>query len=141
MHVSIKSIQSQEERKIDEKYDEFDICNLSIPVTIGSTLSCEDFYEGQGRLDGAICDYKESNKFDFLKKLENIGVKNIEMEGSIVAGICNSNKIDSVMMCVAYLNRMKGDSVSKEYSPQELKSWMDRAISIILNYIKLHKMN
>ena len=62
-------------------------------------------------------------------------------EETIVAGICNSNKIESVMMCVAYLNRMKGDSVSKEYTKQELKSWMDRAISIVLNYIKLHKMD
>ena len=132
---------SREEIKIDERYDEFDICNLSIPVTIGSTLACEDFYEGQGRIDGAACDYTESNKFEFLEKLQSIGVKNIEMEGSVVAGICNSNKIESVMMCVAYLNRIKGDSVSKEYTKQELKSWMDRAISIVLNYIKLHKMN
>lgn len=30
-------------------------------------MCCDDFYEGQGRLDGAICGYKESDKMDFLK--------------------------------------------------------------------------
>ena len=28
-----------------------------IPSAIGKTMCCDDFYEGQGRLDGAICEY------------------------------------------------------------------------------------
>jgi uridine phosphorylase len=28
----------------------------------GKTISTDDFYEGQGRLDGAICDYTEQDK-------------------------------------------------------------------------------
>jgi uridine phosphorylase len=41
---------------------------LSFPVVLGKTLSCNCFYEGQGRVDGAICDYTEQDKFDFLHK-------------------------------------------------------------------------
>lgn len=39
------------------------------------------FYEGQGRLDGAFCDYTEADKMEYLKRLHNFGVVNIEMEG------------------------------------------------------------
>lgn len=31
-------------------------------------MSADDFYEGQGRLDGAFCDYEEQDKLEFLKK-------------------------------------------------------------------------
>ena len=35
---------------------------------------------GQGRLDGAICDYEEKDKMDFLHLAHSQGVRNIEME-------------------------------------------------------------
>ena len=40
-----------------------------------------DFYEGQGRLDGAFCEFTEKDKMDYLEKLRDAGVVNIEMEG------------------------------------------------------------
>lgn len=39
----------------------------------GKTMCANDFYEGQGRLDGAFCDYGEEEKMDFLRKLANFG--------------------------------------------------------------------
>ena len=42
-----------------------------------------DFYEGQGRLDGAFCEFTEKDKMDYLEKLRDAGVVNIEMEGEI----------------------------------------------------------
>jgi uridine phosphorylase len=45
------------------------VCNtLNLPHLIGKTLSCDDFYEEQGRLDGAICEYTEEDKMEFLQK-------------------------------------------------------------------------
>lgn len=35
------------------------------------------------RLDGAICDYNESYKLNYLEKLHKFGVVNIEMEGKL----------------------------------------------------------
>lgn len=36
---------------------------------MGLTLGADDFYEGQGRIDGAICDgYTEQDKMNFLKR-------------------------------------------------------------------------
>lgn len=40
---------------------------LNLDCAIGKTMCCDDFYEGQGRLDGAICDYTETEKFEYLK--------------------------------------------------------------------------
>lgn len=35
---------------------------LNIDARVGKTMCCDDFYEGQARLDGAICDYDEEQK-------------------------------------------------------------------------------
>ena len=45
--------------------------DLEIPVQIGNTIGCDDFYESQCRLDGALCDYTEQDKFDFIRKAYN----------------------------------------------------------------------
>lgn len=46
-----------------------------ISVTRGRTMATDCFYEGQGRLDGAICDYTEADKLAFLAKLNEAGVR------------------------------------------------------------------
>ncbi|VDK70499.1 unnamed protein product, partial [Cylicostephanus goldi] len=58
---------------------------MNIPVDTGLTLCADDFYEGQMRLDGFFCDYKMDEKFEFLKKLHELGVRNIEMESTCFA--------------------------------------------------------
>ena len=54
--------------------------DMKLDCAVGKTMCCDDFYEGQGRLDGAICEYTESDKMDFLKQAREEGVRNIEME-------------------------------------------------------------
>lgn len=39
----------------------------------GKTMCANDFYEGQGRLDGAFCEYGEEEKMEFLRKLRDFG--------------------------------------------------------------------
>lgn len=43
---------------------------------------------GQGRLDGAICHYKEEKKMAFLRLMIEKGVRNIEMECVVFASMC-----------------------------------------------------
>jgi uridine phosphorylase len=59
----------------------------SIQVISGKTLCAHDFYEGQGRLDGAFCEYTIDDKFDFLNKCFEQGIKNIEMESLCFLGL------------------------------------------------------
>jgi len=45
-------------------------------------------FVGQGRLDGAFCDYSEAEKMSFLQEAYDHGVRNIEMESVCFAAFC-----------------------------------------------------
>lgn len=47
------------------------------------------FHIGQARLDGAICTYTEEEKMQYLKAAFEAGIRNIEMESSVFAAMCN----------------------------------------------------
>jgi len=53
----------------------------------GKTLSTDDFYEEQGRLDGYLCEYGVSDRHSFLERCHEFGVRNIEMEGVVFAAL------------------------------------------------------
>ncbi|CAI5445519.1 unnamed protein product [Caenorhabditis angaria] len=95
-----------------------ELCELAalknIPVVTGKTMCADDFYEGQMRLDGYFCDYKEEDKFAFLEKLYNLGVRNIEMESTCFASFTHRAGHRSAIVCVTLLNRMNGDQVKIE---------------------------
>jgi uridine phosphorylase len=84
---------------------------LNFTTVTGKTLCTDDFYEGQGRLDGAICDYTMKDKMDYLHKLSETGVKNIEMEATALAAITHHAGVRSGNVCVTLVNRLKGDQV------------------------------
>ena len=66
---------------------------------------------GQGRLDGAFCEYTEKDKLDFLKRIHGEGIINMEMESLCFAALCNHAGIRSAVVCVTLLNRLNGDQV------------------------------
>ncbi|XP_074684518.1 uridine phosphorylase 2 isoform X2 [Strix aluco] len=59
-----------------------------LPTLIGHTMCTYDFYEGQGRLDGALCSFSSEKKLDYLKRAYDAGVRNIEMESTAFAALC-----------------------------------------------------
>ena len=66
---------------------------------------------GQGRLDGAFCEFSESDKMAYLENLRENGVVNIEMESTIFAALTYHAGIKAAVVCVALLNRLNGDQV------------------------------
>ncbi|XP_068792205.1 uridine phosphorylase 1 isoform X2 [Struthio camelus] len=84
-------------------------------TVIGNTMCTLDFYEGQGRLDGAICLYTEEEKLRYLKEAFDSGVRNIEMESSVFAAMCNLSGVKAAVVCVTLLNRLKGDQISSSH--------------------------
>ena len=82
-------------------------------IASGKTLCTNDFYEGQGRLDGAFCDYTADDKAAYLRQLNAAGVKNIEMESEAFAALTHRAGIRAAVICVALLNRLNGDQVTK----------------------------
>merc|ERR1712226_1760419 len=102
------------------------------PCTVGKTLGTNDFYLGQGRLDGAFCTYNEHDKFSFLYTLQEMGVKNIEMESHTFGAFCTRAKIQGAVMCVAILNRLKHDQI--ESTADERREWINRALDVLVEF-------
>lgn len=82
---------------------------------LGKTMCTSDFYEGQGRLDGAFCDFTEEDKIEYLVKLQKAHIVNIEMESTAFASILNHAGISAAIVCVTLLDRLKGDQVTKVF--------------------------
>ncbi|CAB0036692.1 unnamed protein product [Trichogramma brassicae] len=93
---------AQELLSLSEPDDGFDVIS-------GQTMCSYDFYEGQGRCDGAFCYFSEVAKQDYLKKLHDAGVRNIEMEATCFSALTNLANIKAAIVCVAFLNRFEGD--------------------------------
>lgn len=66
---------------------------------------------GQGRLDGAFCDYTEQDKMNYMETIHKSGVINIEMESLSFAALTHHAGIKSAVICVTLLDRLKGDQV------------------------------
>lgn len=100
----------------------------------GTTMCAEDFYEGQGRIDGAFCDYTEADKNDYLEGLIKQGVKNIEMEAIPFSALTHQAGIKAAIVCVTLLNRLKGDQVA---APKEvMNEYQTRPQTLVARYIK-----
>ncbi|KAL0271369.1 UNVERIFIED_CONTAM: hypothetical protein PYX00_008478 [Menopon gallinae] len=108
-------------------------------IVSGKTMCTYDFYEGQGRLDGAFCDYTEQDKMNFLNSVHKSGVVNIEMESLSFAALTHHAGIRSAVICVTLLDRLKGDQV---LAPKEvLDEWQQRPQKLVSKFIKKYLAN
>ncbi|KAF6087110.1 uridine phosphorylase 1 [Phyllostomus discolor] len=104
------------------------------PTVLGNTMCTSDFYEGQGRLDGALCSYTDKEKQEYLRAAHAAGVRNIEMESTVLGAMCNACGIPAAVVCVTLLDRLQGDQVS---SPHEvLVEYQQRPQKLVTHFIK-----
>ncbi|BES95322.1 Uridine phosphorylase [Nesidiocoris tenuis] len=100
----------------------------------GKTMCTTDFYEGQGRLDGAFCDFNENEKMEYLEKIQSANVINMEMESLAFAALTHSAGIRSAVICVTIVDRLKGDQI---HAPKEvLDEYQKRPQKLVSRYIK-----
>lgn len=105
------------------------------PVVAGKTVCTNEFFLEQFRLDGAIRLTTPERKIEWLRWLDSQGVRNIEMEGAMLAGYLNYWGFSNfAMICVALLNRLEGDQVP--YTPQELAEFSERAGDVMFTYLR-----
>uniref|UniRef100_A0A672HT42 Uridine phosphorylase n=1 Tax=Salarias fasciatus TaxID=181472 RepID=A0A672HT42_SALFA len=103
----------------------------NIPTVIGNTMCTHDFYEGQGRLDGALCSFSHEDKLEYLRKAYDAGVRNIEMESTVFAAMC---RVCAAVVCVTLLNRFEGDQIK---SPHDvLVEYQQRPQILVSHFIK-----
>ncbi|XP_015283832.1 PREDICTED: uridine phosphorylase 1-like [Gekko japonicus] len=105
-----------------------------ISTFMGNTMCTLDFYEGQARLDGAICSFTNEEKMNYLKAAYEAGVRNIEMESSVVAAMCNLTGVKGAVVCVTLLNRLQGDQIT--CSPRVLEEFESRPQKLLGVFIK-----
>ncbi|XP_006016583.1 uridine phosphorylase 1 isoform X1 [Alligator sinensis] len=103
-------------------------------TVIGNTMCTLDFYEGQARLDGAICSYTEGEKLQYLKEAYDAGVRNIEMESSVFAAMCKLSGIKAAVVCVTLLNRLEGDQINTPHDV--LVEYQQRPQKLVGHFIK-----
>ena len=77
---------------------------------------------GQARLDGAFCSYTEKDKMEYIAWLKEGGVANIEMESTCFAALTYQAGIRSSIVCVALLDRLNEDQVSRDTINVDLPS-------------------
>ncbi|XP_006876571.1 PREDICTED: uridine phosphorylase 1 [Chrysochloris asiatica] len=104
------------------------------PVVVGNTLCTLDFYEGQGRLDGALCSYTEKDKQEYLKAAYTSGIRNIEMESSVFAALCGACGLRAAVVCVTLLNRLDGDQINSTH--EVLVEYQQRPQRLVSHFIK-----
>lgn len=106
-----------------------------IRTQVGKTMGADDFYEGQGRLDGAFDPgYTEDDKMEFLIRAHDVGVRNIEMEASAFAAFCLRAGIPAALVCAALVNRLDGDQVTS--TPEQLAGYSKNAQDLVVRYLK-----
>ncbi|KAH8242611.1 hypothetical protein KR032_000525 [Drosophila birchii] len=100
----------------------------------GNTMGTDCFYEGQGRTDGAICEYSDEDKMTFLKKCHSLGILNIEMEASMFASVTQKVGVKAGDVCVTIINRLNGDQVT--ITMDQKHEFEQRPFLIVGRYIK-----
>lgn len=105
-----------------------------IPIVEGKTVSGNEFFLEQFRLDGAINFETVESKQAWLQWLAANGVRNIEMEGAMLAGYLNYWGFSRfAMVCTTLLNRLDGDQVTS--TPDELHRFTDQAGEVLFTYL------
>ncbi|XP_076858693.1 uridine phosphorylase 2 isoform X2 [Brachyhypopomus gauderio] len=104
------------------------------PTVIGNTMCTHDFYEGQGRLDGALCSFSTEEKLEYLRNAHEAGVRNIEMESTVFAAMCRVCNLKAAVICVTLLNRFEGDQISTPHDV--LVEYQQRPQVLVAHFIK-----
>jgi uridine phosphorylase len=103
-------------------------------TVLGATMCTDDFYEGQGRIDGAACDFDSIKQREYLEKLKANGVVNIEMEATAIASLCLKTGVRCAIVCVTLLDRLKGDQV--DIPPADYQDYQERPQNLVATFIK-----
>uniref|UniRef100_A0A6G1SGQ5 Uridine phosphorylase 1 n=1 Tax=Aceria tosichella TaxID=561515 RepID=A0A6G1SGQ5_9ACAR len=106
-------------------------------VSVGATIASNDFYEEQGRTNGAICEHTIEDKMRFLERARELGVINMEMECNHLAAMCHKLGVSFGILDVALTNRLSNDKV--ELSREQMLLFERRLFWLNLVFIR-HKL-
>lgn len=104
-------------------------------VVAGKTVASNEFFLEQFRLDGAVCLTSPGEKMNWLRWLDENGVRNIEMEGAMLAGYLNHWGFSRfAMLCCTIINRLEGDQLTA--TPDQLRKFSEDSGVAMFNYLQ-----
>jgi len=107
--------------------------DLPFKIIHGNSVSADDFYLGQARLDGAtIASYDYDKRQEYFEKMKQLSIYNMEMESGAFASFCCRADIPATMIAVTIINRALGDQF--DVSGKVLAEWAERAQQVVINY-------
>ncbi|CAD7959120.1 unnamed protein product [Amoebophrya sp. A25] len=105
------------------------------PSKIGHVMTTDDYYEGQGRVDGALATaYGEPEQQKFLQKLEQQGVVAMEMEANGFLSFFQRMQLPAAVIAVALLDRLKGDQHAE--SRDKIHEYSLRPLTVAVWYAR-----
>ena len=105
-----------------------------LDVVLGKTVAGNEFFLEQFRLDGAVCMETPETKMAWLEWIHDNGVRNIEMEGAMLAGYLNHWGFPRfAMICCTLLDRLQGDQVTA--TPEQLGTYSDDSGRALFSYL------
>lgn len=110
------------------------VAEPGIAVVVGATVCADDFYEGQGRTDGAICEHSPDERRAFLQRARQVGVLNIEMESLVFAAFTMRLGIRATVLCATYVNRLESDQITASH--ETLDEYSDRPQRLAIRYMR-----
>lgn len=112
-------------RKLDKNYQ----------VVTGHTVATDCYYEGQGRLDGALPTwYSEEDKMKFLQQARDMGCKNMEMEATVFLSFFQRLGAPATLCNAALLDRLGGDQHVDP--PPMIKDYSQRPQEVVMEYLR-----
>jgi len=121
-----------------DTYEAIIAANAGVPdlsVIPGKTMVADEFFIEQARLDGAICLATPDDKTRWFSWLTQHGVRNLEMEGAMLAGYLNHWGFPRfAMICCTLLNRREHDQIT--CTAEQLREYSERAAATLFNYLK-----
>lgn len=106
-----------------------------LSVVSGKTVASNEFFLEQFRLDGAIRLASPDEKMNWLRRLDENGVRNIEMEGAMIAGYLNHWGFSRfAMICCTIINRLDGDQLTA--TPDQLRKFSGDSGVALFNFLK-----
>lgn len=104
-------------------------------LATGKTVAGNEFFLEQFRLDGAVCMESAATKMAWLEWIHDNGVRNIEMEGAMLAGYLNHWGFPRfAMICCTLLNRLHGDQVTA--SAEQMHQFSENSGVALFNYLR-----
>eukprot|EP00929_Paragymnodinium_shiwhaense_P021616 TRINITY_DN14054_c0_g2_i2.p1 TRINITY_DN14054_c0_g2~~TRINITY_DN14054_c0_g2_i2.p1 ORF type:complete len:205 (+),score=47.41 TRINITY_DN14054_c0_g2_i2:910-1524(+) len=113
--------------------------HLGFDIVKGATVATDDYYDAQGRRDGALpVWYSEEEKIKFLQEAARLGVRNMEMEATCFLWFFEKLGLSATVICAALWDRLEGDQHS--HTKDEVREWSLRPQTVIINYLRANKL-